>query len=322
MINLPTVARSLMYVTATYTLLTVSVSNADQDELDYILDYLLDVDLKDLVNMNVTSASLIEEDIFDAPSNIVVITRETIRQRGYQTLVDMAEDLPGFDFLIFEDAGGEYTTFNKNRGLGDIGNDKILIMVDGVVQNFVSYNWSTQWTFEVLMQDLERVEIIQGPGSSLYGAQAFSGVINFITDRDKEGAEVRTIVGPNATRGFDAFWGGSFADRGHFTVAVHTYDTDGDEGDRYDPGGYWHGNVHPLTILEDYDSDGDYVVDVPNPRGGEPMPEGFNTHSQRRVRAWKYPLGPHAGGGLLVADGTGNGILYHRSRVPSPDSGP
>lgn len=256
------------------------------DELDYLLDYLLDVDLQDLVKVNVTSASLIAEDISDAPSNIVVITQETIRQRGYQTLVEMAQDLPGFDFLVFEDAGGEYTTFNKNRGLGDIGNDKILILVDGVTQNFVSYNWSTQWTFEALLQDVDRVEVIQGPGSSLYGAQAFSGVINFITDRKKEGAEVRTMVGPNGTRNFDAFWGRSFAGQGHFTAAVHTYDTDGDDGDRYDPGGYWHNNLHPLTLEKDYASDGSFVTDVPHSLGGQPMPEGFATHaSSESMRA-------------------------------------
>jgi outer membrane receptor for ferrienterochelin and colicins len=251
-----------------------------QDAID-----LLEMELRDLASM-VTSASLVPQGILDAPSNIVVISGETVRQRGYLTLTELAQDLPGFDFLVYEDGGGEYPTFNRNRGLGDIGNDKLLVLVDGITQNFVSYNWSTQWTFEALLQDLDRVEIIQGPGSSLYGAQAFSGVIHFITNRSREGAEIRTLVGPDNTRGLEAAWGRSLAARGHVTVAVRSWESDGDGGARYDPGGYWHDNIEPDRLLADYARDGTRVQDAPNPRAGEPLQEGFETHaSTQAVRA-------------------------------------
>ena len=260
-------------------LCTVGFAGA-QDAID-----LLDMELRDLAGM-VTSASLIPQGILDAPSNIVILSGETIRQRGYLSLTDLAQDLPGFDFLVYEDAGGEYPTFSRNRGLGDIGNDKLLVLVDGITQNFVSYNWSTQWTFEALLQDLERIEIIQGPGSSLYGAQAFSGVIHFITDRSREGAQVRTLVGPDGTRSLEAAWGRALEEHGHITVAVRTWDTDGDDGQRDDPGGYWHGNVEPDHLLADYARDGSHEQDLPNPRAGQPMRPGFNTHaSTQAVRA-------------------------------------
>lgn len=261
-------------------LLLLRAPTGAQDAID-----LLDMELRDLASM-VTSASLIPQGILDAPSNIVVISGETVRQRGYLTLTELAQDLPGFDFLVYEDAGGEYPTFNRNRGLGDIGNDKLLVLVDGIMQNFVSYNWSTQWTFEALLSDLDRIEIIQGPGSSLYGAQAFSGVIHFITDRSREGAEIRTLVGPDNTRSLEAAWGRPLAERGHVTVAVRSWESDGDDGKRADPGGYWHDNVEPERLLADYGRDGAFVQDAPNPRAGQPMAEGFATHaSTQSVRA-------------------------------------
>ncbi len=249
--------------------------------LNYLSDNVINIiysplSKNELINLDVFSASLKKEDIDFAPSNITVITKKMIEDRAYQTLIEICEDLPGFDFLIFEDGGGEYPTYNMNRGVGTIGNTKILVMVDGIVQNNISFNWSLLWTFENLLNDIERIELIEGPGSSVYGAQAFTGVIHFITSKDFHGIEIKPFFGSNMTYGGEFLFGYNFKNNTNFTLAVNKYNSDGDGGDRYDPGNYFHNHLYPDTIMQNYDENGNYVTNIPNPIGGQKIPAGFN----------------------------------------------
>ncbi len=250
---------------------------------DIPLDMLVELKID---NIEVITASLKLQNIDFAPSNITVITHEMIENRAYQSLIDICQDIPGFDFMIFNDGGGEYPTFNMNRGLGTIGNTKILIMVDGIIQNNISYNWSLLWTYENLLVDIERIEIIEGPGSSMYGAQAFTGVIHFITKKNYEGVMVKPFYGSNFTRGIDVLLGKNFNNNVNLSLAFHKYNTNGDGGLRYDPANYFHNNLYPDTILADYNSEGNYITNQPNPIGGEPIPDGFqNWHNSISMRA-------------------------------------
>ena len=246
--------------------------NLIQLELDYY-----QLSLSGLNKIQVVSASRIEESLEDAASNITIISRQEIQERGYQTLVEVCEDLPGFDFFVFNDGGGEYPTYNKHRGIGSVGNSRILIMVDGIVQNNISFNWSLLWTYENMFMDIERIEIIAGPGSALYGGQAVSGLINFITRSNFSGVEVKTSLGSNLTRGFDIFAGHSFKNKTNISLSFHKYNTEGDMGDRYDPGGYFHNHKYPMYILQDYDEAGNYIENTLNPKGGQEIPGGFQT---------------------------------------------
>jgi outer membrane receptor for ferrienterochelin and colicin len=237
--------------------------------------------LKELSDITILTGSIQAESIEYAPSNITVITRQTIEDRAYRTLVDVCQDVPGFDFLSFNDGGGEYPTFNLHRGLGDIGNSEILIMVDGIVQNQISYNWSLLWTFESMFIDIEQIEIIQGPGSAVYGAQAFSGVINIITRKNFKGVKAKSFIGSGNTKGMEVFLGNRHSKDFNYSFAFHNYYSDGDMGkDRYDPGGYFSNNLYPSTIVADYDSIGNYVLNTENPIGGKLINNGFNTRNQ------------------------------------------
>ena len=250
-----------------------------------------DIPLEELVKIKVDcdeviTASLKLQNIQFAPSNITIVTREMIEQRGYQTLVDICQDIPGFDFLVFNDGGGEYPTYNMNRGLGTIGNTKILIMVDGIIQNSISFNWSLLWTYENLLNDIDRIEIIEGPGSSIYGAQAFSGIIHFITRKNFEGVEVKPFYGSNSTYGADVYLGNNFRNDINLSLAFHAYKSDGDAGLRYDPGNYFHNIQYPDTILSNYDNEGNYITNLANPNAGQAVPDGFqNWHKSYSIRA-------------------------------------
>ncbi|MCP4147318.1 MAG: TonB-dependent receptor plug domain-containing protein, partial [bacterium] len=242
------------------------------------IEDVINISLDDLLNVEVVSASLKAEKVTDAPSNITVITKEMIENRGYRSFVEIAEDIPGFDFLIYEDGAGEFTSFAVSRGIGgDPGASKILVMVDGIPQNFINLNWSTLWTFANLLHDLDRIEIIQGPGSATYGAQAYGGIIHFFTKRQFQGVYAKVEYGSNDSRDIKFQYGNKWGKDFYFSTAARLYHSDGDGGtDRYDPGSYFHGNIAPYYLTQHYDTDGNYVTNYPNPVAGQSIPDGFN----------------------------------------------
>ncbi|QGY46782.1 TonB-dependent receptor plug domain-containing protein [Maribellus comscasis] len=249
-------------------------STQNNDNTGYIYNY----SLRELANIKILTGSIKAEKTSSAPSNIIIITKQMIEERGYQTLVDICQDVPGFDFMMYNDGSGEYSTYSMNRGVGEIGNPEVLIMVDGIIQNQISYNWSLLWTYENMFADIERIEIIQGPGSVMYGAQAFTGIIHFITKKKFSGINAQSSVGSNRTSVFDVHMGTPIGENTHASLAIHKYKSLGDEGiDRYDPGGYFKNNKYPSTILADYDSEGNFVEDVPNALAGKEIPGGFST---------------------------------------------
>jgi outer membrane cobalamin receptor len=230
----------------------------------------------ELSELEVITGSIKAEKKEIAPSNITIITEQMILERGYQTLVDICQDIPGFDFLIYNDGAGNFPTYNINRGLGNLGNPEILIMIDGIVQNNISFNWSLLWKYENIFIDVERVEVIQGPGSVMYGAQAFTGVIHIITKKNFTGTSMHTSYGSYSTLIADVHVGTEITENINLSLAFHKYHTDGDFGlNRFDPGGYFTDNKYPATILADYDSEGNYVENTPNPLAGKEIPDGF-----------------------------------------------
>jgi len=229
----------------------------------------------------ITSASTYEQPINEAHANIITISKEKIARKDYQNLIEVLEDVPGFDFSTFEDSG-EYSSHSTHRGIGgDPGNTKLIIMVDGIVQNHIAFNWSNGWTNEQMLFDLERIEIIQGPGSALYGANSFSGVINLITLKGYEGAEARVRLGENNNKNLSLLWGKKLAQgQGHIQFSLRKYDTDGDSGsDRPDPKNYFHNNVAPNILTENYDNNGNYVTNSANPYAGQALNDGFDSNA-------------------------------------------
>ncbi len=234
--------------------------------------------LKELSELTISTGSIKPEKRKSAPSNITIITNQMIEERGYKTLVDICQDIPGFDFMMFNDGGGEYPTFNMNRGIGDVGNPEILVMVDGIIQNNISFNWSLLWTYENMLIDVERIEIIQGPGSVMYGAQAFTGIIHIITKKNINGIEANITKGSHSTESADVYFGSNLKKDIKLSVAFHYYNSEGDDGkDRYDPGNYFHNIKKPYTLLANYDSEGNYETNLLNPNGGKYLQDGFNT---------------------------------------------
>jgi outer membrane receptor for ferrienterochelin and colicins len=140
--------------------------------------------LKQFGDEEVITASRTSQKISDAPSKVYVFSRDTIHERGYRTLTELLQDVPGFDFNSFNDSG-EYPTDLILRGISDVGQTQILLMENGIIQNDIGNGWLRHVQFDTVLIDVERIEIILGPGSALYGANAYAGLINIITRKGK-----------------------------------------------------------------------------------------------------------------------------------------
>ena len=130
-----------------------------------------------------SSVSKKAESIELAPATIQIITYEDIINRGYTDIEQLFHDLPGFD--ISRNSGLSYSDMYQ-RGYRTAANtDRTLLLVDGVEDNEMWSN-SAFISRQYALSNIKRVEIIYGPASTIYGANAFLGVINIITKNEED----------------------------------------------------------------------------------------------------------------------------------------
>jgi iron complex outermembrane receptor protein len=137
----------------------------------------------------VYSAAKYEQKINEAPASVTLITADQIRKYGYRTFAQILQSVPGL-FATY-DRNYDYLGIRGFNRPGDY-NSRVLVLVDGHRLNDAVYDQAPIGTDSPIDVDLiERVEVVRGPSSSLYGTNAFFGVINVITKRgrDIKGAE-------------------------------------------------------------------------------------------------------------------------------------
>ena len=187
--------------------LTVGSINAQEDAS---LNPFLDQSLEDLFDMEVESASGLSESYLKAPATMNIISAQDIKDRAYTSLDEVLMDIPGFDVTI-----SNGTTYMQayQRGYRTPFTQRTLIMVDGKVDNHL---WSHMANIsrQYPVQNIEKIEVLYGPASAVYGANAFLGIINVIT-KDGAGLEdgqstVSSSIqaGSNNTRSTDVFVAG------------------------------------------------------------------------------------------------------------------
>ena len=163
---------------ALLTALVVSTAQAGDDSLDK-LAALSFTDLGSIV----TSVSKRPEEAFTAPAAVYVITHDDIKNSGLQSIPEILRMAPGLQ-VTQSDAG---TWAITSRGFNADGwGNKLLVLIDGrsvYTPIFSGVYWDAQDTF---IDDIDRIEIIRGPGATLWGANAVNGVINIITKSAKD----------------------------------------------------------------------------------------------------------------------------------------
>ena len=138
------------------------------------------------LNQIVVTAAGFEQKLVDAPASISIVSVEELKERPYMTLIDAVRDLEGIDVGETSDKTGQRTI--SMRGMGS---DYTLVLIDGKRQNnhgdiYPNNFGGNQFNHIPPLDTIERIEVIRGPASTLYGSDALGGVINIFTKKVSE----------------------------------------------------------------------------------------------------------------------------------------
>lgn len=186
------------------------------------IEELRDMPISSLASLDVTSVTKSPAALADAPASIYVITHDDIVRSGSLTLATILRLAPNLQVL----RGSATDVSISARGMG--GNkdaqsfpNKLLVMIDGRNVYSPLYGgvyWDMQ---DVLPEDVERIEVISGPGATMWGANAFNGVINIITrNAGTTQGLYGTLVGGNRTYDLGLRYGGSLGENANFRLFV------------------------------------------------------------------------------------------------------
>jgi len=161
----------------------------------------------------VITAGRTEQSIERAPATITVISSEEIQASGALTIPDLLRFVPGLDVMTITSSHSEVNA----RGLNQLLSNKLLVLIDGRSVYFDFYGGTIWQGLPILLNQIDRIEIVRSPGSALYGANAFSGVINIITKtpRQLNGSHLQIQAGENGTIHTSAVMGDWKGDTGY-----------------------------------------------------------------------------------------------------------
>ncbi len=176
---------------------------------------------------SVYGVSKFEQKITEAPSFVTLITAEEIRKFGYRSLAEVLHGVTGF--FVTYDRNYNYLGVRGFNRPGDF-NTRVLLLVDGHRLNDNLYDQAGLGTESVVDVDMiHRIEVIRGPSSSLYGTNAFFGVINVITKqgRDIRGVETSASIGSLNTARVRMTYGDKLSNGAELLLSGSFYHSDG-----------------------------------------------------------------------------------------------
>jgi len=138
--------------------------------------------MEDLMNLQVTSVSKRTQKVADAAAAVFVITQEDIRRSGATSIPEALRLAPGLQVARIDENKWAIAA----RGFNGRFDNKLLVLIDGrsvYTPLFSGVYWNVQ---DVMLEDVDRIEVIRGPGATLWGANAVNGVINIITKKAKD----------------------------------------------------------------------------------------------------------------------------------------
>lgn len=195
-----------------------------------------DLSLEDLMAIQVSVASRSSERLMDVPAAVYVVTGEELRRQGVQTIQDALRMVPGFHVAQWRTQGWDVAARGFTGSLSELNQsfmNQLLVMVDGV--SLYSPVMAGIWwpLIDIPIQDIERIEVLRGPGGTLWGANAMNGVVNIITRhaRDTQGTRLDVLGGTTIISG-DASYGSRMGENGWFRTWVSSTRHDGLKRDR------------------------------------------------------------------------------------------
>ncbi len=181
-----------------------------------VWDELARMSLAELLEQKIFLASRKEEPWFDSPSAVYVLHREEIRRSGATSIPELLRRVPGLHVARVNAS----TWAVGVRGFTRTFSNKLLVKVDGrTVYSplFAGVYWDIQ---QPVLKDIERIEVIRGPGASLWGANAVNGIINIVTRnaRDTHGLLLDVATGTEERLLADLRYGGAIGESAHYRL--------------------------------------------------------------------------------------------------------
>lgn len=205
----------------------------------------------------VLSAARLQQSAHDTPSSITVISRQMIKASGVRDIADIFNFVPGFQ-VGYEQGTNPVVTYH---GLSDQFQRRMQILVDG--RSVYQPNWGgAAWAnLPLMVEDIERIEIIRGPNAASFGSNAFKATINIITQHSlsSQGSYVKVLSGTNNVAQMVLRQGGRLGDFSYRLSAGHEQDNgylDPDLGGHYDIDRWDYKYAKKFTFR------GDYQVDI------------------------------------------------------------
>ena len=268
-----------------------------------------DLSLEQLMSIQVTSVAGTGQDWFKTPAALYVLTARDIQRSGHRSIAEALRMVPGVNVGRVDSRQWAIST----RGFGALFANKQLVLIDGRVvydQLFSGVFWDVQ---DPLLEDIDRIEVVRGPGATLWGANAVNGVINITTKsaRETQGLFLSGGIG-DEERGFGEFrYGGRIGEDAWYRVWGRHFDRHSFE--RPD------GTDRP----DDWDlTSGGFRVDVDGDTGTILTVQGDGYNSDHLGEGISVPVPGHLTRATIAGDGRADGgnVLARLSREDA-DSG-
>ena len=194
---------------------------------DDALSELKQMSLESLLEVDVTSVSKQSEKLWKSAAAVHVIDQEAIRRSGVTTIPELLRQVPGINVAKINSNSWAITA----RGFNGRFSNKLLVLMDGRSVYTPLYSgvyWDVQ---DTILEDIERIEVIRGPGATVWGANAVNGVINIITksSKDTQGGYLAVRSGDEEQAGVDFRYGGEINPQTTYRVYGKGFERDGGE---------------------------------------------------------------------------------------------
>lgn len=194
------------------------VVDLEEDDFD-----LTELSLEELMDIEVTIASRTSQPLGDSPAAVYVLTGDEIRRAGHTSIPEALRMVPGFQVARVDSSSWSVTARGFSGGFAN----QLLVMIDGIsvyTPLFAGVWWHLQG---IDLADVDRIEIIRGPGATLWGANAVNGIVNVITKHssDTQGALLTGLFG-DEEKGGTIRYGGPLGEDAWYRVWALGFDHD------------------------------------------------------------------------------------------------
>lgn len=186
-------------------------------------DY-FELSLQQLSDIEITSAAKKPQKLSMTASSIYILNQEDIKRSGATTIADALRLVPGVQVAKL-DANKWAISI---RGFNDIFSNKLLVLMDGRTVYSPFFGGAYWDTVDTILEDIDRIEVVRGPGGTLWGANAVNGVINIITKNTQQnkGLLVSALVGNEERGQISVRYGGDINDTTHYRIFAKGFEKD------------------------------------------------------------------------------------------------